>query len=95
MQTQKPRNKFSVLLPQDERYFLKSQDKSFREKYYMYVFSKHKKGETPINPIAYYHQRVSLGLKPFKEIAESLNMEVGQVKTIYNQAMTKIRNALL
>lgn len=95
MQPQKPRNKFSVLLPQDERYFLKSQDKSFRDKYYMYVFSKHKKGEIPINPTAYYHQRVNLGLTPFTEIAEKLGLEVGQVRTIYNNAMTKIRNAML
>lgn len=97
MKQPKVKVRFSSNLPTDEREWLLSQSKDFRERYYMQVFNAKKRGNEPMLPRAYYAknkhtiENTITGLKPFNEIAERMDLTVAQVKEIYESAMLKIK----
>ena len=92
-----PREKvrFSSNLPRDERDFLRTQDKIFRARYYMYVFTTKKKGKEPLYPRAYNREFSesldNAGVVSFNDIANTLDLTTSQVKAIYESAMLKIK----
>lgn len=88
------KQKFSNTLPTEERAFLSSKDKKFKQKYYVYVTTARAKGETIMMPSEFYDKTQSHGFTPFTVIAEKLGLPLTQVKSAYASGMQKLQQAV-